>query len=149
MENQDTNQNGLGDAQVTGAGQTNVQGFTEDQVDSGQGAESVQEDTEPKEDELDEDITDEEAHLLDEQEKKESLETEPEAEELESLEEESEQETVDVPEIDVAKYKITGLVDYFDEQGNIAGQFTRGSIQYLPKEVGDRAVEDGQAEMVQ
>lgn len=49
---------------------------------------------------------------------------------------------------ELAKYRITGLVDIFDEQGVIRGQFPIGSIQELPTEYGDVAVDDGRAEKV-
>lgn len=51
-------------------------------------------------------------------------------------------------EIETAKYTITGLVDIFDEQGNITGQFPIGSVQELPVHIGSVAVEDGRAELV-
>ena len=51
--------------------------------------------------------------------------------------------------IEVAKYKITGLVDIFDEQNNITGQFEIGSVQELPVEYGTKCVEAGQAELVE
>ncbi len=50
---------------------------------------------------------------------------------------------------EMASYEITGLVDYTDEGGNIVGQFPVGSIQELPTEVGDKAVEAGQATKVE
>lgn len=50
--------------------------------------------------------------------------------------------------IETAHYRITGLVDIFDEQNNITGQFPIGSIQELPIETGDAAVSDGRAESV-
>lgn len=51
--------------------------------------------------------------------------------------------------VQVAKYKITGLVDYFDEQGVVAGQFPIGSEQELPVEVGQKHVESGNAELIE
>lgn len=51
--------------------------------------------------------------------------------------------------IQTAKYTITGLVDIFDEQGNITGQFEIGSTQELPMEYGTRCVENGLAELVE
>ncbi len=54
-------------------------------------------------------------------------------------------EPVEVPK---ARYRITGLVDHFDEQGNILGQLPTGSLQELPVEYGDRCVDQGQAEKV-
>lgn len=51
-------------------------------------------------------------------------------------------------DVEVARYRITGLVDIFDEQGVITGQFPVGSIQELPVAVGTKAVADGQAEAV-
>lgn len=50
-------------------------------------------------------------------------------------------------QVETAKYLITGLVDIFDEQGQITGQFPIGSVQELPVEVGDKAVEAGTAEL--
>lgn len=50
--------------------------------------------------------------------------------------------------VETAKYKITGLVDIYDEQMNIIGQFPIGSIQELPVEVGTNAVAEGRAEAV-
>lgn len=52
-------------------------------------------------------------------------------------------------EVEVAKYRITGLVDYSDEQGYIRGQYPIGSVQELPVEVGDVAADDGRAERVE
>ncbi len=51
-------------------------------------------------------------------------------------------------QVETAKYRITGLVDIFDEQHNITGQFPIGSIQELPVEVGMKCVEEGTAEAV-
>lgn len=51
-------------------------------------------------------------------------------------------------QVETAKYKIVGLVDIFDEQGNITGTFPIGSVQELPVEVGMKAVEAGTAEAV-
>lgn len=45
-----------------------------------------------------------------------------------------------------AAYKITGLVDIFDEQGLITGQYPIGSVQMLTIARGTAAVEAGQAE---
>jgi hypothetical protein len=50
-------------------------------------------------------------------------------------------------DVETQKYTITGLVDIFDEQGNIVGQYPIGSVQELPVEFGDAAVEDGRAEV--
>ncbi len=50
--------------------------------------------------------------------------------------------------IETAKYLITGLVDKFDEQMNITGQYEVGSIQEFPVEVGTKLVAEGQAEAV-
>lgn len=50
-------------------------------------------------------------------------------------------------QVETRKYRITGLVDYTDEQGNIVGQFEVGSVQELPTFVGDKSVELGQAEV--
>lgn len=58
-------------------------------------------------------------------------------------------ESEEVSEVPTAKYKITGLVDTTDEQGNINGQLEVGSEQVLPVEIGDRAVEAGQAERIE
>lgn len=49
-------------------------------------------------------------------------------------------------DVETQKYTITGLVDFSDEQGNITGQYPIGSVQELPVEFGDAAVEDGRAE---
>lgn len=58
------------------------------------------------------------------------------------------EDTDAIADVEVAEYRITGLVDYFDEQNNIQGQFPVGSVQELPVEYGDRMVEEGQAEAV-
>lgn len=50
-------------------------------------------------------------------------------------------------EVETQKYTIIGLVDEFDEQGNITGQLPIGSVQELPVEIGNPAVEDGRAEL--
>lgn len=50
--------------------------------------------------------------------------------------------------IETAKYRITGLVDIFDEQGVITGQYPVGSVQELSVEAGVAAVADGRAEAV-
>lgn len=44
-------------------------------------------------------------------------------------------------------FKIIGLVDIFDEQGNITGQYPIGSVQHLPVEFGNKEVELGRAEI--
>lgn len=54
----------------------------------------------------------------------------------------------EVEEVETAMYRITGLVDIFDEQGQITGQFDVGSEQELPVSVGDAAVLDGRAERI-
>lgn len=46
-------------------------------------------------------------------------------------------------------YRITGLVDAFDEQGNIISQYPVGSRQELTVEYGDKQVELGQAERIE
>jgi len=51
--------------------------------------------------------------------------------------------------IETAKYTITGLVDHFDEQGNIVGQFPIGSEQELPVHIGQKAVEEGNATLIE
>lgn len=58
-------------------------------------------------------------------------------------------EIVSSETVEVAKYRITGLVDYSDEQGYIRGQYPIGSVQELPVEVGDVAANDGRAERVE
>lgn len=45
-----------------------------------------------------------------------------------------------------AAYKVTGLVDIFDEQGQITGQYPVGSVQMLTIARGQAAVDAGQAE---
>lgn len=51
---------------------------------------------------------------------------------------------------EMGKYRITSpLVDIFDEQGIITGQFPIGSIQEVPTVVGDQWVVDGRAEKVE
>lgn len=50
-------------------------------------------------------------------------------------------------ESETAKYKVTGLVDIFDEQGQITGQYPVGSVQELTIERGTAAVDAGQAEL--
>ena len=52
-------------------------------------------------------------------------------------------------DITIKTYRILGMVDYTDEQGNIVGQLEIGSVASLPAHVGDLAVEDGRAEDVQ
>ncbi len=52
------------------------------------------------------------------------------------------------PEVETAFYRITGLVDAFDEQGNIVSQYPVGSKQELPVDRGTAAVEAGQAEAI-
>lgn len=47
-----------------------------------------------------------------------------------------------------AKYKITGLVETFDENGSKTGEFPIGSVQELPIEAGTKAIEAGNAELV-
>jgi len=77
-----------------------------------------------------------------------SLEAEqgaPEGEE-ETQEETQEDEQTPAESVGLAQYRITGMVDQFDEQGVIRGQYPNGSIQELPANIGDRAVEAGQAE---
>jgi len=49
----------------------------------------------------------------------------------------------------IKSYRILGMVDYTDEQGNIVGQLPVGSVHELPAYVGDLAVEEGRAEEVQ
>lgn len=68
---------------------------------------------------------------------------EPTAEDLDEVEEEAVAD-----DVETATYKITGLVDIFDEQMNITGQFPVGSVQELPVEYGTRMVAEGQAEAV-
>lgn len=50
---------------------------------------------------------------------------------------------------EIGSYEITGLVDIFDEQNNITGQFPIGSVQELPAEYGDRMVDEGNATRVE
>lgn len=50
-------------------------------------------------------------------------------------------------DVETAKYTITGLVDQFDEQNNITGQYPIGSVQELPVEFGNKEVEAGRAEI--
>ncbi len=45
-----------------------------------------------------------------------------------------------------ASFTIIGLVDIFDPQGNIVGQYPVGSVQQLDVEFGDKQVELGLAE---
>lgn len=56
---------------------------------------------------------------------------------------------VEKPEVETATYAITGLVDIFDEQGVIRGQYPVGSEQVLPVDRGDAAVESGNATRVE
>lgn len=51
-------------------------------------------------------------------------------------------------EEDTAKYRITGLVDIFDEQNVITGQYPVGSVQKLTVVRGDEAIQRGAAELV-
>ena len=51
-------------------------------------------------------------------------------------------------DVETAKYKIVGLVDKYDEQGNITGQYPVGSVQELPVEQGVNEVAEGRAEAV-
>lgn len=53
-----------------------------------------------------------------------------------------------IEDVETAEYEITGLVDTFDEQGNITGQLPVGSIQTLPVVVGDKAVSEDRAKRV-
>lgn len=55
----------------------------------------------------------------------------------------------DLKEVEKASYRITGLVDIFDEQSIITGQYEIGSTQELPVAQGDAAVADGRAEKVE
>ena len=64
----------------------------------------------------------------------------------ETQEETQEDEQTPAESVGLAQYRITGMVDQFDEQGVIRGQYPNGSIQELPANIGDRAVEAGQAE---
>lgn len=50
-------------------------------------------------------------------------------------------------DVETQKYTITGLVDIFDEQGNITGQFPIGSVQELPVEVGAKLLDAGTVEV--
>lgn len=45
----------------------------------------------------------------------------------------------------MAKYKITGVASFTDEKGEKQGELEVGSIQNLPKEIGDQFVTDGVA----
>ena len=67
----------------------------------------------------------------------------------ETPEETPEDEQTPAESVGLAQYRITGMVDQFDEQGVIRGQYAAGSIQTLPETVGDAAVEAGQASKVQ
>jgi hypothetical protein len=49
----------------------------------------------------------------------------------------------------IKSYRILGMVDFTDEQGNIRGQLPVGSVQQLPAYAGNLAVEEGRAEEVQ
>ncbi len=49
--------------------------------------------------------------------------------------------------VETQKYTIVGLVDMFDEQNNIIGQYPVGSVQELPVEFGNKEVELGRAEL--
>lgn len=62
---------------------------------------------------------------------------------------ETEEAPIEEVEVETAKYVITGLVDFLDEYGNVAGQFPIGSEQELPVSVGDKAVESGNATRVE
>lgn len=70
-------------------------------------------------------------------------------EENEIIDEPVIEENVDTVEVETAQYVITGLVDTYDEQHNITGQYPIGSEQELPIEFGDAAVEDGRATRVE
>lgn len=50
-------------------------------------------------------------------------------------------------DVETQKYTITGLVDIFDEQNNITGQYPIGSVQELAVDKGNAAVEAGTAEL--
>ena len=50
-------------------------------------------------------------------------------------------------ESETAMYKVTGLVDIFDEQGQITGQYPVGSVQELSVSRGQAAIDAGQAEL--
>lgn len=71
-----------------------------------------------------------------------------EVEATENTEEEVSNGTV-LEEVEVAKYRVIGLIDYTDEQGNIIGQLQMDSIQEFPTDLGDSYVEDGRAEKVE
>lgn len=48
----------------------------------------------------------------------------------------------------IASYKILGHVEYGDENGDKQGELEIGSVQEVPKEIGDKWVTDGLAEFV-
>lgn len=50
---------------------------------------------------------------------------------------------------EMGTYKITGLAEYTDEEGNKMGELEIGSIQSLPTQIGDKFIEDGVAEKVE
>lgn len=58
-------------------------------------------------------------------------------------------DTTDAKEYDgeIGSYKITGEAPYTDEAGEFKGNFDIGSIVPLPKEIGDKFVADGVAEV--
>lgn len=50
---------------------------------------------------------------------------------------------------ETAKYSIVGLVDKFDEQGNITGQYEIGSVQELTLNRGSACVDAGTCSLVE
>ena len=73
---------------------------------------------------------------------------EEETPEEETPEEETPEDGLPLDET-IKSYRILGMVDYTDEQGNIRGQLPVGSVYQMPAYVGDLAVEEGRAEEVQ
>jgi len=73
---------------------------------------------------------------------------EEETPEEETPEEETPEDGLPLDET-IKSYRILGMVDYTDEQGNIVGQLKVGSVYQMPAYVGDLAVEEGRAEEVQ
>ena len=49
---------------------------------------------------------------------------------------------------EIGEYKIIGVAKYTDEEGNEVGELEIGSVQKLPKSVGEQFVADGVAEEV-
>ncbi len=52
-------------------------------------------------------------------------------------------------EVVTAKYRVTGLVNSYDEHMNITGTLEVGSVHKVPVEIGSKWVDSGIAELVE